>query len=244
MLGRMSPFRHARNLLRALPIALALGAAAGCTPDGVPGHELGLSSKSHPGVLGQTASGSVPADGGGGAVEDAGGGAGGDTGTEPAPLVVDLPYSNGISLKVADDEAATAGAYGGSYVAFESLGEAQDVRAMAEGDVVYLELDHIQGGLLPELTAETNRMIVLHDDGTKAEYLHLRQNGSFFSLGDRVQLGDVIALSGSTGYAGGPRIGVRLIRKGATVPFCFRTATSECDVPEPGEVLQSSNPSP
>lgn len=47
-----------------------------------------------------------------------------------------------------------------------------------------------------------NFVIVQHEDGTYAQYLHLTHDGALAELGDRVVSGDEIGLSGNTGLAG------------------------------------------
>ena len=47
---------------------------------------------------------------------------------------------------------------------------------------------------------ETNQITIEHADGTVATYLHLSPNSLMVNLGDVVQQGDPIALSGSSGF--------------------------------------------
>ena len=46
---------------------------------------------------------------------------------------------------------------------------------------------------------EENYVFIRHSDGTIARYFHLTHNGVLVSEGDKVQAGDVIAISGDTG---------------------------------------------
>ncbi|WP_309997394.1 M23 family metallopeptidase [Chryseobacterium sp. 2987] len=45
-----------------------------------------------------------------------------------------------------------------------------------------------------------------NSDGTFAQYYHLKENGVKVNLGDQVKKGDVIALSGNTGWCNGPHL--------------------------------------
>ena len=48
----------------------------------------------------------------------------------------------------------------------------------------------------------SNTIQITHADGSKAQYLHLTQNGAQVALGDRVERGQFIGLSGFTGMTG------------------------------------------
>ena len=48
-----------------------------------------------------------------------------------------------------------------------------------------------------------NFVMIKHDDGTIARFIHLTHNGVMVNEGDRVKQGQVIALSGNTGDTGG-----------------------------------------
>ena len=44
----------------------------------------------------------------------------------------------------------------------------------------------------------------MHPDGTFATYAHIKYNRAKCKVGDTVKRGDVIALSGNTGWTSGP----------------------------------------
>jgi len=56
------------------------------------------------------------------------------------------------------------------------------------------------------LADEANYITVKHDDGTEAQYAHLTLNGALKNEGDPVIQGEIIALSGNTGYTTGPHL--------------------------------------
>jgi murein DD-endopeptidase MepM/ murein hydrolase activator NlpD len=47
---------------------------------------------------------------------------------------------------------------------------------------------------------------VRHSDGSQAFYGHLKYNGVLVNVGDTVRTGQIIALSGSTGYSALPHL--------------------------------------
>ena len=95
----------------------------------------------------------------------------------------------------------------------------QNVKALdfdlKEGDEIYAA----RGGIVVEMVEHhnkscpqlncakyNNKIVVMHDDGTFADYSHLKLNGSLVEKGDLVKVGQLIGYSGSTGYATGPHL--------------------------------------
>jgi len=75
------------------------------------------------------------------------------------------------------------------------------VCAARQGVVVALREDSDKGGLKPEMLSEGNYIVIQHSDGTHGNYWHLKKNGALINVGDTVQQGQVIGLSGNTGYS-------------------------------------------
>lgn len=78
--------------------------------------------------------------------------------------------------------------------------------AAREGVVVRVKEDGKKGGLDKKYRQEGNNIVIQHPDGTRSGYWHLQYNGALVNLGDTVKKGQVIALSGKTGYAFGPHL--------------------------------------
>ncbi len=58
-----------------------------------------------------------------------------------------------------------------------------------------------------------NEIEVMHADGTYIAYAHLKQNGSFVKKGSKVRKGQVIGLSGNTGWSSKPHLDFTVFRK-------------------------------
>lgn len=84
------------------------------------------------------------------------------------------------------------------------LPEGTPVLAARAGLVVDVESDYRWSGLNREIGG--NYVLVRHDDGTVAEYFHLRRGGVAVEPGMEVEPGDLLGYSGNTGYSGGPHL--------------------------------------
>jgi murein DD-endopeptidase MepM/ murein hydrolase activator NlpD len=94
---------------------------------------------------------------------------------------------------------------------------------------------------------EANAVMVLHDDGTVAEYAHLRA-GIAVKPGQRVETGDVLGHCGRSGYANGPHLHFAVWAPDAdgrqkTVRIFFGQAGTSGFVPQAGGFYGARPPS-
>jgi murein DD-endopeptidase MepM/ murein hydrolase activator NlpD len=75
------------------------------------------------------------------------------------------------------------------------------ILAAREGVVVRVKEDGTLGGLKSKYRSHGNNIVIQHNDGSRAGYWHLQHNGALVNVGDTVKKGQLIALSGKTGYA-------------------------------------------
>jgi murein DD-endopeptidase MepM/ murein hydrolase activator NlpD len=78
--------------------------------------------------------------------------------------------------------------------------------AAREGIVVRAKEDGDRGGWNKKYRPYGNNIVIQHPDGSKAGYWHLQHNGAWVNVGDTVKKGQVIGLSGKTGYAALPHL--------------------------------------
>jgi len=109
-----------------------------------------------------------------------------------------LPYPVGAAYTVIQGNCTPYSHQGGLDYAYDlDLPMGSPVAAARSGTVVYLEEDWDDGD--PEWY-HSNIVRIRHDDGTFALYAHLTREGVLVDVGQRVQRGAVIALSGNSGY--------------------------------------------
>ncbi len=95
------------------------------------------------------------------------------------------------------------------------------------GVVVRVKEDGDRGGWNRKYRRYGNNIIIEHEDGTRAGYWHLQKDGALVAVGDTVQQGQVIGLSGKTGYAALPHLHFMVWKSDANgwqqVPTRFET---------------------
>lgn len=102
------------------------------------------------------------------------------------------------------------------------------ITAAREGVVIRVKEDGTLGGLKRKYRSHGNNIIIQHPDGSRAGYWHVQHNGVLVNVGDTVKKGQVIALSGKTGFAMTPHLHFLVWRSGGgqwqQVPTRFQTS--------------------
>ena len=80
------------------------------------------------------------------------------------------------------------------------------ITAARGGIVVRVKEDGDRGGWNRKYRPYGNNIVIQHEDGSRAGYWHLQLNGALVNIGDTVKKGQVIALSGKTGYSAMPHL--------------------------------------
>jgi murein DD-endopeptidase MepM/ murein hydrolase activator NlpD len=100
--------------------------------------------------------------------------------------------------------------------------------AARHGVVIGAREDSDEGGLKPGNLSDGNYISIQHYDSSVAHYWHLSKDGVLVNLGDTITKGQVIGLSGNTGYSAFPHLHFEVIGndgKGSTgqLPTRFYT---------------------
>lgn len=140
-----------------------------------------------------------------------------------------LPFRSGESYKVIQGETGTFSHFDDNLYSIDfGMPEGSTVVAMRDGTVLSIKEDSNEHGTDKEIYAsKANYVWIIHEDNSFGYYLHLKQNGALVEPGTKVKAGDVIGLSGNTGYSTGPHLHAQVVLpKGfsgtETIPIRFK----------------------
>jgi hypothetical protein len=142
---------------------------------------------------------------------------------EDSSYVYVLPYEKGKKYLLIQAYMSKM-SHKGEYALDFKMKKGTKVCAARSGVVVAVREDSDKGGLKQEMLSEGNYIIIQHDDGSRANYWHLRKDGALVSAGDSIKQGQVIGLSGNTGYSAFAHLHFEVTAPGkGQVPTRFRT---------------------
>lgn len=117
----------------------------------------------------------------------------------------DLPFKKGKSFNIYQGYNGNFSHQNENSLDF-SMPEGTEIVAAREGVVTDFVNHNNRGCPTRNCIDQANYITILHPDGTFAQYYHLKQNGVKVNIGDQVEKGDVIGLSGNTGWSKGPHL--------------------------------------
>ncbi|MFL5811365.1 MAG: M23 family metallopeptidase [Flavisolibacter sp.] len=120
-------------------------------------------------------------------------------------FVYSLPYEKGKSHMLAQGYLSTLSHKGEVALDFK-MRKGTKVCAARDGVVVAIKDDSKKGGYNWKYINTGNHIIVKHEDGSYGNYWHLECKGVLVHVGDSVLQGQVIGLSGNTGYSAFPHL--------------------------------------
>jgi len=142
--------------------------------------------------------------------------------------VYELPYATGTEHLVGQGYDGAFSHRGVKAIDW-NMPEGTPIYAAREGVVVNFEDKYARGGPDESLSEQANFIMIRHDDGTIANYVHLMRGGVRVQKGQHVRQGQFLGLSGNTGFTTGPhlhfevfKIGPDLKRKTIPVRFAVR----------------------
>lgn len=97
------------------------------------------------------------------------------------------------------------------------------ITAVRPGIVFFVKEDSKEHCKTRKCIDKANKIYILHNDGTMAHYVHLDFEGALVEVGDLVEVGQPIAISGMTGFTTTPHLHLVLYKSGGiSIPFYFK----------------------
>ena len=120
-------------------------------------------------------------------------------------FVYELPYQVGSTYKVFQGYNGKITHKGENALDF-SMAVGDVITASRDGIVVEVVQKNSRTCFDPECVKYNNFILILHSDGSFAEYTHIMKDGSLVQAGDTIAIGEQIGYSGKVGYASGPHL--------------------------------------
>ena len=129
---------------------------------------------------------------------------------EDSSYIYSLPFENNkkVFLIQAYDSKMS---HRGEYALDFKVKKKTKICAAREGVVIAAKGDSDKGGLKSGNLSDGNHVSIKHYDGSVAHYWHLIKDGALVEVGDTVLKGQVIGLSGNTGYSAFPHLHFEVI---------------------------------
>lgn len=147
-----------------------------------------------------------------------------------------LPYACGTSQTCSQANFGSSHQGSQSYAWDFAMAKGTAIHAARGGKVAYLEMRSPPGstcydppGLLEQCHNKANFIGIRHADGTVALYMHLREMK--VKLGASVTQGQLIGLSGNSGYTSGPHLHFQL-QNDCGIWFCSSVPVKFADAPK------------
>ncbi len=154
--------------------------------------------------------------------------------------VYSLPYAPGKAFRVSQSYNGTYSHFGADQYAIDwRMPQGTPVYAARGGKVVGVKNDSNIGGDDSKYDWDANYVLIQHSDGTLGQYVHLMKGGTCVQVGQQVEAGEQIGLSGNTGHSTGPHLHLSIFKAQdgkhrITIPVRYSTAEAFATTLEEG----------
>lgn len=143
-----------------------------------------------------------------------------------------LPFKDGESYVMSQGYNGDFSHQGKNSLDF-TMPEGTRICAARDGIVITVKDDSNRGCPNKRCMDDANNIVIYHEDGTFSEYAHLKKRGSKVQTGQIVKEGEVIGLSGNTGFTSGPHLHFEVYyfnkTEKITVPTKFKIDGNQID---------------
>jgi murein DD-endopeptidase MepM/ murein hydrolase activator NlpD len=127
-------------------------------------------------------------------------------------FVYSLPYEKEKSYIVVQGYESLF-SHAGDYAIDFKMRPGTKILAARDGVVIFSRETNTTGGIGKKYVGNGNGITIKHSDSTYAHYWHLQHNGALVAVGDTVQQGQLIGLSGNTGFSAFPHLHFEVTRQ-------------------------------
>lgn len=152
-----------------------------------------------------------------------------------------LPYPASVRYWCVQGVRAVVSHRGRSMYAYDFyMPVGSDITAARAGEVTRVVTEHDGNGY----KWPNNVVVIRHEDGTLACYAHIKKDGSYVAVGDKIQQGQVIAASGNVGNSMFPHLHFHVTdpKTRETIPITFADVKSDAGIPRMFKRYTSENP--
>lgn len=124
---------------------------------------------------------------------------------EDSSHIYDLPFKNKKKVFLVQGYESMFSHHGEKALDFK-VKTGTRICAARGGVVTSMRKDSDKGGLKKENLADGNYVVIQHNDGSSAWYWHFKKESVLVNVGDTITVGQLIGLSGNTGYSAFPHL--------------------------------------
>lgn len=119
---------------------------------------------------------------------------------EDTSHIYQLPFETGRATRVVQGYFSAYSHKNRAAIDFK-MKRGTKICAARSGVVIRVKEDGDRGGWNRKYRPYGNNIVIQHSDGSRSGYWHLQKDGALVNVGDTITAGQVIGLSGKTGYA-------------------------------------------
>jgi murein DD-endopeptidase MepM/ murein hydrolase activator NlpD len=159
-----------------------------------------------------------------------------------------LPFPSGMAFPVSQGFHGKYSHMGGDCFSIDfKMPEGTPVLAARGGTVVGTKDDSSKGGGDKKYEWDANYILIRHSDGTLGHYVHLKKGGVRVKIGDVVEPGQWIGLSGNTGHSTGAHLHFAVFKASSgkqreTIPIKYYTDRVLAEVLSEGKTYKAFEP--